>query len=592
MIKKMRTLQKVGKATVWRVLKEHWLNLINNFERLANDVASGLDSLKNVKFYLINYGLNKRSLDLEIKKTLDELNQSGIKCDSLLMRQYPAYSDVLPRIHVNSKLKNEREIPLSTIASGYPFISNCLNDNHGLLLGYNTTGDTIVFNQFYKEKASDRKNYNQLVMGTSGSGKSYTIKKQLSWHIANGRKVIIIDPEREYKDLCEYYDGKWIDASDGSVSKINPLQIINSMDTDLSNDNLISSHIQFLEQFFTILLHKISREELSVISIVLKLLYKKFGLYEKDISKLKPNDFPIFDDFCKLLNNKKDFNYEKLGCDIIAVNSIKNIFNNDFIADGKYAFLYNGISNMNVDNNVIVFDINNLFEKGNVNVIQAQLYLMLGFIQNIVRVNNMDDKEIIIAVDEAHLLIDKDNPIALNFMFQMIKRIRKRNGGIILITQNPDDFLGSEEVKKKTTAMINNTQYMMILNMSPKNLIDIAEMFKSYGDGLSSFEKNYIARAKRGQGLFFVTGFNRHMISIKHSEIETYAYDNFQKLRKLEDFNDESYKEKLIYEIENQIDLKNEKTKNILNIKKTKKEKQKSFQQKLEEENKNFINKL
>lgn len=568
------------------------INLVNSFENLADQVASGENSLKNTKFYLINYGLNKRSVDLEIKKVEDLLKSENIKLDCLLLRQYSGYANVLPRIYLGDSLRNEREIPISTIANGYPFLTNSLSDKKGILLGNNSTGDSIVFDQFDKSNSGERKNYNLLLMGTSGSGKSFTVKKQLNWHILNNRKVIIIDPEREYKSLCEHYEGNWIDASDGNKTKINPFQIINSIDAELSNENLISSHIQFLEEFFRILFPTITRNELTIISIVIKILYKKFKMYEKDIKNLKPNEFPTFDDFCKVLNSKKEFNYQKLGCLKEDVDSIKNIFNNNFINDGKYAFLYNGYSNLEINKNVIVFDINNLFEKGNKNIIQAQLFLMLGFIQNLVRVNDKSDQDIIIAIDEAHLLIDKDNPIALNFMFQMIKRIRKRNGGIILITQNPDDFLGSEEIRKKTMAMMNNTQYMMILNMSPKNLIDITEMFKSYGDGLSESEKNFIARAKRGQALFMVSGFNRHMITIKHSKNEIDAYSNFKEHNFETDDTFLSYLENRIYEIESTVNINIEKTKQILNSKKIKKEKQKTFQQKLVEENMKFINKI
>ncbi|WP_425382362.1 hypothetical protein [Spiroplasma endosymbiont of Melieria omissa] len=67
------------------------------------------------------------------------------------------------------------------------------------------------------------------------------------------------------------------------------------------------------------------------------------------------------------------------------------------------------------------------------------------------------DKELIIVIGEAHLAIDKDNPVALNFMYQMVKRCRKYHAGIIITTQNIDDFTGTKDIKKKTTTMINNT---------------------------------------------------------------------------------------------------------------------------------------
>lgn len=572
--------------------KKQQINLVESFEALASRVASSQDELKNSTLYFINYGLNKKGVDIDIRKLNEVLISMGIVLDELLFRQFEAYGRIIPRIDTNNKLNNIREIPLSTIASGYPFLNNALLDDGGLLLGNNSTGDSVVFNQFPKGNNMDRKNYNQLLMGTSGSGKSFTVMKQLNWHIANGRKVIIIDPEREYKQLCEYYDGVWIDSSNGTVNRINPLQILNSLDDSNSSQNMIENHIQLLEHFFSIIIPGISYDKLRVISIVLKVLYKKFKVNEKNINKMEFNEFPTFTDFCDVINDQKQFDYSKIGCDIEDVKAVKSIFNNDFINDGKYSTLYNGYSNIAVENDMVVFDINALFEKGSQNIIQAQLFLILAFVQNIVRLNNDSNKEIIIAIDEAHLLIDKDNPVALNFMFQMVKRIRKRNGGIIIITQNPDDFVGTEEIRKKTTAMINNTQYMFLLNMSPKNLIDISEMFKAYGDGLSDTEKGFIARAKRGQGLFFVTGFNRHMTSVRHAPEEVIAYKGIPPELINKNFSESEYMESKIRELEMVSYKKYNKTKQITEHKKVLRKNKKSINQDLLDQNKKYINSL
>jgi len=117
------------------------------------------------------------------------------------------------------------------------------------------------------------------------------------------------------------------------------------------------------------------------------------------------------------------------------------------------------------------------------------------------------------------LAIDKDNPVALNFMYQMVKRIRKYQGAIIITTQNLNDFTGTEEIKKKTTAMINNTQYSLILNLAPQDLEDVATLYKSYG-GLTATERDYIARAGKGEALLVVSGYERHCITIEANKTE------------------------------------------------------------------------
>jgi len=150
--------------------------------------------------------------------------------------------------------------------------------------------------------------------------------------------------------------------------------------------------------------------------------------------------------------------------------------------------------------------------------------LVLAVIKAEVKNNRFQNKnEIVIIVDEAHLAIDKDNPAALNFMFQMVKRIRKYHGAIIITTQNLNDFMGTDDIKKKTTAMINNTQYSLILNLAPQDLKDVAALYRSYG-GLTETEQDYIARAGKGQALFVVSGYERHCINIEATSKEQEAF--------------------------------------------------------------------
>ena len=130
-----------------------------------------------------------------------------------------------------------------------------------------------------------------------------------------------------------------------------------------------------------------------------------------------------------------------------------------------------------------------MFDQDEAKVTAAQLHLVLAVVKAEVKNNRFkDNNEIVIVVDEAHLAIDKDNPATLNFMFQMVKRIRKYRGSTVITTQNLNDFAGTEDIKKKTTAMINNTQYSLILNLAPQDLKDVAELYRSYG-GLTATEK-------------------------------------------------------------------------------------------------------
>lgn len=496
---------------------------LNAFNQLVEQLATGDEIIKKVNILFLNYGINND----ELKKAQLKLQQLGKEnnmiIDQLYYRQFEGYSALIPKPTDPLLINFGREMPTLTLAAAFPFINNSLNDSKGLFIGMNTTGDIILYDQFLQNH--DRKNFNQLLLGTSGSGKSHTAKKQLNYHIALGRKVIVIDPEREYKALGQYYDGNWIDIGNASNGKINPLQILATFednDNVHTNQLIIANHLQFLEHWFHILLPDLTNEELRYLISNINHLYQKFKLYDSHIDQLNNNEFPIITDLLELL---KTITVTKNNYHIH--NNILTIIESELTGTGKYANLYNYHSTIKLNQNLLtIFDINTIFEKGNQKLIQSQLFLMLAYIQNEVKINRFNnDNEIIILIDEAHLIIDQDNPIGLNFIFQMVKRIRKYRGGIILITQNPDDFLGNETVRKKTMAMMNNTQYTFVLNLSMQNLNDVNQLFKSYG-GLSSEESHFIAKAKRGEALFVVSGYNRHCLQVELSNNEIKAFSN------------------------------------------------------------------
>jgi type IV secretory pathway VirB4 component len=97
-------------------------------------------------------------------------------------------------------------IPSSALAAGFPFVFSNLKDDQGFFLGMMDNGGAVVFD--LNKINNQRKNSNMFIIGTSGSGKSFTTKKLLSQLLLNNQKLIILDPEREYKSFCEKFNGK------------------------------------------------------------------------------------------------------------------------------------------------------------------------------------------------------------------------------------------------------------------------------------------------------------------------------------------------------------------------------------------------
>ncbi len=406
-----------------------------------------------------------------------------------------------------------------------------LNDYKGLYLGENTTNDAMLFDQFMLN--DKRKNHNQIIIGTSGSGKSTLTKKEIAFHLNMGRTVIVIDPEREYQNLCNYYKGQWIDIGNATIGRINPLQVLDNNFKELDeattenfdeiNEAPVSNHLRTLTQWFRTLYHDLKERELRVLINEIQKTYTKFQITNAtDISKLKPGQFPTFQNLYETICHSYQEKPNK------TLNELMDIIQYDFCNDGQYSKLWNGHTTLNFNNQFVVYDVWTLFDQDIPKIIAAQLYLVLAFIKGEVKRNRFKkDKELIIVIDEAHLAIDKDNPVALNFMYQMVKRCRKYHAGIIITTQNINDFTGTEDIKKKTTAMINNTQYTFIFNLAPSDLNDVKLLYQSYG-GLSPEETDFIQRAGKGDALMIVHSYERYCLNISILNSEFKAFDNIK----------------------------------------------------------------
>jgi len=179
---------------------------INAYQELIEDINGANEVIKNVNILFLNYGTNVKVLKQSQERLKKSLQELDMKINPLSYRQLEAFNAFLPKNYDPLMIKTGREMPCSTIAGAFPFMTGGLNDDKGMYLGYSNIGDTILFDQFKLNEK--RKNHNQIIIGTSGSGKSFTTKKIISFHLNMGRTVIVIDPEREYKNLCNYYHGQ------------------------------------------------------------------------------------------------------------------------------------------------------------------------------------------------------------------------------------------------------------------------------------------------------------------------------------------------------------------------------------------------
>jgi hypothetical protein len=194
--------------------------------------------------------------------------------------------------------KDGRPMPSNTIAAMYPWIFARVSDEGGIRLG--SQDGVPVFIDFFR-RDSERVNSNMVIIGKSGSGKSYGTKSLLTNMAAEDAKIFILDPENEYTELAHTLHGKIINVGNAKYGRLNPFHIITTLEDDEADDGAqgtgYSAHLQFLEEFFKQILPDVDRDALEYLNSMVERLYTNFGItMETDLSKLSPQDYPIFDD--------------------------------------------------------------------------------------------------------------------------------------------------------------------------------------------------------------------------------------------------------------------------------------------------------
>lgn len=449
------------------------------------------------------------------KKVRTRIREMGFGCTEMLGRQFDAY--ISSNLASIDKTDLSRGIQTTSVAACFPFVSNCLMDRKGILIGENKLP---VFVDFFK-RDDEHVNSNMVIIGKPGSGKSYATKTIMTHLASCNTKIYVLDPENEYGNLARNLGSQSIDVSSaGTHGRINPFHIISGLEED-EDGNSFYAHLQFLEQFYRLILSGINADSLELLNKLTQELYESKGITAKtDLSALRSEDYPIFDDLYALietgLENETD-EYAKT-CLKVLVNYVSK-----FKTGGRNSNLWNGYTSFSPKENFIAFNFQKLLANKNDVTANAQMLLVLKWLENEI-IKNKDynlkyktKRKIVVAIDECHLFIDEKYPIALDFMFQLAKRIRKYEGMLIIITQNVKDFAGTPEIARKSTAIINVSQYSMIFSLSPNDMTELCKLYENAG-AINESEKNNIVHNRRGRAFFISSPRQRTNLDIVATE--------------------------------------------------------------------------
>ena len=436
-----------------------------------------------------------------------------------------------------STLKNhERGINSSSLAAVFPFVRTCVLDEGGILLGENkTNGYPFILNLW--KRGNLYQNSNAMIIGKSGSGKSYFLKTLIANEWANGTRVIVLDPEAEYLTLTRNLAGDIIDVGNAKEGCINPFHIYKILTEDGTPADpkvTFNTHLKMLESFFKIVLADAPVDVIELINNLVVETYEKMGITENtDCSAFPADYFPLFSDLLETLQAK-----DKGSMDELTKRDMRTaeLYLQKFVS-GRYSDIWNAPSTLRTDADLIDFDFQSLFANKNNVVANAQMILIFRFIEQEVinaREKNKHGANLrtLIIADEAHVFIDPKFPIALDFFYSMSKRIRKYNGSFVPATQNIADWNANEELRGKTSAIIKNSQYSFIFKLSAPDMKDVLDIYKA-GDSFNDEEQRMIISAVTGQTFFVGSTELRNCILVKAGD---YAQSLFEE-RKEEETN-------------------------------------------------------
>jgi len=313
-----------------------------------------------------------------------------------------------------------------------------------------------------------------------------------------GAKVVIIDPEREYRDLCVNLSGAWLDMG-GGATKINPFQIRLVPEDDendddpmyQANDNAMAMYIHTLDVFFKLYLPSLTDYDRALLKKALVDVYREKGItWDTDISQLRPEDFPIAEDVYNHLSNQDDPQLQRLAVLLYDM------------AKGADSFLWNGYTNVDLSNDFVVLDTNRLLDSSD-EVKRTQYFNILSLCWGIMSADR--SQPVILVADEAHILFDPAIPQTSMYVRNYAKRGRKYESGLWLVTHSLVDLL-NEKVKLYGQAILDTATYKIFFGSDGKNLEETGALFH-----LTDEEKNILLAQQRGRALMLLGSQHIHV---------------------------------------------------------------------------------
>lgn len=462
---------------------------------LIDDVIGNDQKLYYITFTVCLFADSKEELDENTKTLVSIANKHLCPIKTLDFQQEQGLNDSLP-LCIRS-LEVKRLYTTQSASVFIPYTSLELYQKEGVFYGLNQISNNMIL----YSRLSGR-NYNGLIFGESGTGKSFAAKSEMVSVLLRSDKnvVCVIDPEAEYVGLAKALKGKVVDLSPGSQTYVNPLDM--DIDYDGESDP-VGMKVEYIISMIEIMLgqgRSIDPQAKTVVTRCVNAIYR-----------------PYLDQMAKLKSAGSD-----ITCDKEAMPTLNDLYNEllvqpepeahtmasilEVYVQGSFATFAHR-SNIETDKNFVVYNIRNL----GTGMKDLGLHVCLNDIWNKMIENRKKGLWTWIYIDEFYLLLQSDS--AAKFLMQVWKRARKWHGVPTGIMQNTEDLLRSADSRN----IINNTSFVMMLSLPKLDRTNLGDLLQ-----IPDSQLEYITNGEPGQGLMYTGKTLLPFTNIMPSDTELY----------------------------------------------------------------------
>lgn len=434
-------------------------------KKLLQDLQSRNERMFLVTFLVMNTADNKQQLENIVFQASGISQKHNCTLVRLDYQQEQGLMSSLP-LGLN-QIKIQRSLTTSATAIFVPFTTQELFQAGGEALYY---GLNALSNNLIMVDRKKLKNPNGLILGTPGSGKSFSAKREITnTFLITTDDIIICDPEAEYFPLVQRLNGQVIKISPTSTDFVNPMDINLNYSEDESPLSLKSDFILSLCELIVGGKEGLQPVEKSIIDRCVRLIYNDY------LADPVPEKMPILSDLYHALEEQeeKEAQHIRAALEIYVTGSL-NVFNHR--------------TNVELNNRLVCFDIKELgkqLKKLGMLVVQDQVW-------NRVTVNRAEKRSTRYYMDEFHLLLKEEQTAA--YSVEIWKRFRKWGGIPTGITQNVKDLLSSREVEN----IFENSDFIYMLSQASGDRQILSKQLN-----ISTHQLSYVTHSGEGEGLLF-----------------------------------------------------------------------------------------